>query len=113
MSNVYQLGIEGEKAALDYLLGKRYKLITSRFRFGQGEVDLIMRDKKTIVFVEVKYRKDGKPGAGLEAVTATKQKRLRSAAMGYAMQNKLVDSAMRFDVVEITAQGILHIQNAF
>jgi len=113
MANVYLVGIEGEKAALEYLLKKRYKLITVRFRDGHGEVDLIMRDKKTTVFVEVKYRKEGVKGEGLFAVTEDKKRRLRSAAMAYAVKNKLTDAAMRFDVIEITADGIMHIENAF
>ena len=113
MATVYELGVEGEKAALDYLLKKRYKLMTARFRDGRGEVDLIMRDKNTTVFVEVKYRKGGAKGDGLFAVTENKRARLRSAAMAYAVKNKLVDAKMRFDVIEITADGIMHIKNAF
>jgi TIGR00252 family protein len=113
MKSIYELGVEGEKAALEYLLKKRYKLIVSRFRYGRGEIDLIMRDGKTLVFVEVKYRKDGATGDGLQAVTKQKQQRLRSAAEGYAMQNSLLNAKMRFDVIEIAAMGIIHIENAF
>lgn len=109
----YDVGVEGEKIALQYLEKKRYRLITTRFRYGQGEIDLIMRDGKTIVFVEVKYRKAGKAGDGLMAVTKAKQKRMRSCASWYALQKGVTDAVMRFDVVEITADGILHIENAF
>lgn len=113
MTNVYYTGIAGEEAALLYLKRKGFKLLEKRYRDGRGEIDLVMKDKKTYVFVEVKCRKDGEKGSGLTAVTRDKQSRLRNAASWYAVRNNLTDAPMRFDVVEITLAGITHIENAF
>lgn len=113
MKSAYLKGLDGETMALKHLKRKGFKYVESRYRRGHGEIDLIMKDKKVLVFVEVKYRKSGHIGDGLIAVTPQKQNRMISAAMCYIVENSLMHSKMRFDVVEITNEGIVHIENAF
>ena len=84
-----------------------------RYRNKCGEIDLIMLDGDTVVFVEVKTRKTGSPGSGLSAVNLAKQKRILNAALIYLMQNKWTSRIVRFDLVEIHRDGILYVPNAF
>lgn len=113
MTSVYDKGVAGENFALAYLSAKDFRLLKTRYRSRYGEIDLIMMDQGILVFVEVKYRKKGKRGDGFIAVTLNKQIRMRNTAAWYASENGLTDAIMRFDVVEITRQGIAHIENAF
>lgn len=111
--NVYEKGLRGEQEACRYLKRKGMKLVASRVRLGRGEIDLIMKDKDTTVFVEVKYRPQGEAGEGLWAVTPDKRRRLCRAAALYLESNGLWDTPARFDVIEITAQGVHYVPNAF
>ncbi len=76
----YASGLEGEDRALRCLEGLGMTLKERRYRGGDGEVDLVMADGDTLVFVEVKYRPAGRAGDGLMAVTAVKRRRLVHAA---------------------------------
>jgi len=96
-----QQGEDAEKACSDYLGKQGLKLIEQNFRCTQGEIDLIMLDKKILVFVEVRYRKNNAFGGGLESVTPSKQKRLRRTAELYLQKNNRYKNA-RFDVVSMT-----------
>ena len=109
----YDVGLKGEKEALKYLKKQGMKPVDSRVRLGRGEIDLIMRDGDCTVFVEVKYRPQGEAGEGFEAITQDKRRRMIHAASVYLEKNGLWDTAARFDVVEITSQGISHLPNAF
>lgn len=109
----YEAGIRGEELALAHLLGKGMRELDRRYRAEDGELDLVMADGETVVFVEVKYRPSGRSGDGLMAVTPAKQRRMVHAARAYLTGHDLLDRPARFDVVEITASGILHIPNAF
>lgn len=109
----YDIGIKGEETALKYLKKHGLKFVESRVRLGRGEIDLIMRQGDSTVFVEVKHRPKGQAGDGLEAVTQDKRRRMMQAAALYLEKNGLWDTPARFDVVEITGEGIVHIPNAF
>jgi putative endonuclease len=113
MTDVYGQGVKGEQMALELLKRKGYRLMAARYRHGRGEIDLVMKHGTVFVFVEVKYRTTGVRGDGLLAVTKSKQSRLRSTAMWYAVQNGVSDALMRFDVIEISPEGIIHVENAF
>ena len=113
MKKTYETGIQGELAAEQFLCGKGMICLERRFRSKCGEIDLIMMDRDTLVFVEVKTRKTGMPGSGLMSVNAEKQKRIARSAVLYMMANHQMDSAVRFDVVEINHEQILHIADAF
>jgi len=96
-----QQGEDAEKACCDHPLAKGLQLISKNFRCRQGEIDLIMLDKTTLVFVEVRFRKNSTFGGGLESVTPAKQNKLRRTAELYLQQNNQYKNA-RFDVVSMT-----------
>lgn len=109
----YQTGVNGEEQAMQYLQAKGMKLVARRYRAGDGEIDLIMREAQFLVFVEVKYRPGGHRGDGILSVTSDKRRRLIHAATLF--YSKLHDFTLqpRFDVVEITRDGIFHMADAF
>ena len=65
------------------------------------------------MFVEVKARPQSRAGQGMLAVTPAKQRRICHAAMHYLLENDCIDVPARFDVVEITRDGLIHVKNAF
>ncbi len=109
----YDAGLNGEAVAEDYLLQQGMTLLARRYRAEDGEIDLIMRDGDTVVFVEVKARPGKHKGTGLMAVTANKQRRMTHTALAFLAETNRIDCAVRFDAVEITMDGVLHVPNAF
>lgn len=110
----YKSGVDGEKRAEQWLTGRGMQTVARRWRGGKGEIDLIMRDGKTLVFVEVKYRPSGAEGAGLAAITPDKQRRMISAASAYLAESSGgFEQPVRFDAVEITASGLSWLKDAF
>lgn len=109
----YESGLNGEAAAEKYLLQTGMSTIARRYRGSDGEIDLIMQDGEIIVFVEVKARPAARAGAGFEAITPAKQRRMIHAAMHFLLDREWMERLVRFDVVEITRDGILHVPNAF
>jgi len=99
------LGRDGEEIACSYLLGKRYDIITRRFRMFRGEIDIIARDGETLVFVEVKARADESHGRPEEAVTPAKQRQIRRIAQGYLITNPHPGVDCRFDVIAVLLRG--------
>ena len=114
------LGAWGESLAAEYLQKKRYKVIASQYRCRFGEIDLIVCNRKHIVFVEVKLRKSDQFARAAEFVDYHKQNRLRTTAAFYLSENE-TNLHPRFDVIEIYApQGmetqspvIIHLEDAF
>ncbi len=109
--NVFKKGLLGEWRAAWYLRFRGIKILEKRYRTAHGEIDLIGRDGKTTVFVEVKYRPRGKMGEGFDAVNARKRGHIRYAAALYLQKHPAED--VRFDVVEISSGGVRHLKNAF
>ena len=113
-------GAWGESLAAEYLRKKRYKLLAARYRSRFGEIDLIVSDRKYLVFVEVKLRKSSQFAKALEYVDRRKQDRIRTTAQMYLAQNPTALQP-RFDVIEIYApEGtetarpeIYHLEDAF
>lgn len=113
-------GAWGEALAADYLRRKRYILVAAGYRSRFGEIDLIVRDRRFLVFVEVKLRKTAKFAQALEYVDRHKQDRIRMTASMYLSQNPTALQP-RFDVIEIYApEGtatvrpeIYHLEDAF
>lgn len=113
-------GAWGEAKAAEYLRKKHYQVVAAGFRSRFGEIDLIVKDRKFLVFVEVKLRKTGSFAQAMEYVDRRKQDRLRVTASIYlsAHPTKLQP---RFDVIEIYApEGaatadpqIHHMEDAF
>ncbi len=93
-------GNAAEEQACRYLEAKGLTLVTRNFRCRGGELDLIMRDRGQLVFVEVRSRRHARYGTPAESVTRTKQQRLLRAAAFY-LQRQRLDLPCRFDVVAI------------
>ena len=110
MKDSFFSGLLGERQAARYLKKQGMRIVARRYRTAHGEIDLIAREKDTLVFVEVKSRPRGLIGDGVRAVNSEKKRHLRYAAKAYLSENPC--ERVRFDVVEITAAGIRHIPNA-
>ena len=110
-----QAGKRGERIACKELQSKGYRLLEANWRSGHNELDLIMDDHGTVVFVEVKARGKNALGAPAEAVDASKRRHMTQAALGYLAANGLTNAPARFDVVEVYLETGLtrHIPNAF
>lgn len=113
-------GAWGEALAAEYLRKKRYSVVAAGFHSKFGEIDLIVKDKKYIVFVEVKLRKTANFAQAREYVDRRKQDRIRVTASIY-LETHSTPLQPRFDVIEIYApQGratlapeIIHLEDAF
>ena len=113
-------GAWGEALAAKYLRKKRYKVVATNYRCRHGEIDLIVADRKHLVFVEVKLRKSDQFASAHEFVDKRKQDRIRTTAAIYLSEFS-TDLQPRFDVIEIYApQGtdtphpvIHHMEDAF
>jgi putative endonuclease len=97
------LGDWGEEKGLRYLSDQGYQLLTRNWRTREGEIDLVMKQDLTIVFVEVKTRKTDRFGFPEESITPGKQKRLRKTCLAYLQENDYEDRDWRIDVVAIEA----------
>ena len=114
------VGAWGEGIAADYLRKKHYNIVAAGYRSRFGEIDLIVSDRKYLVFVEVKLRKSSNYAMAREYVNAAKQQRIRTTAEIYLSENPTALQP-RFDVIEIyAAQGletarpvINHLEDAF
>lgn len=114
------LGQWGEEQAAEWLRRRGWRIVARNFRCRMGEIDLIAENGRYLAFVEVKLRKDGRYGAACEAVTLSKQRKLRTAAEYYLLCHP-TRLQPRFDVAEVYApQGvrterpdIYYIENAF
>ncbi|MGN1020463.1 MAG: YraN family protein [Aristaeellaceae bacterium] len=109
----HDTGLNGERRAEEYLLSRGYETVCRRWRAGDGEIDLIMREGSFLVFVEVKHRPRGRLGDGMAAVTPAKRRRMIHAAQAFLAQEEYRGFAARFDVVEITRDGLQHVRDAF
>ncbi|MBO5129727.1 MAG: YraN family protein [Oscillospiraceae bacterium] len=113
-------GAWGEALAAEYLRKKHYKIVAAGYHCRFGEIDLIVQDRKFLVFVEVKLRKSAKFAQALEYVDRRKQDKIRITASMYLSQNPTALQP-RFDVIEIYApEGtvtkrpeIYHLEDAF
>jgi putative endonuclease len=101
VDNRQALGISGENAACDELRRRGYAILERRYRTRFGEIDIVAREGKTIVFVEVKARLTGDFGGAAAAVTRRKQRRIADMAVDYLARHRLHGYPCRFDVVAI------------
>ncbi|GAL36423.1 predicted endonuclease distantly related to archaeal Holliday junction resolvase [Vibrio maritimus] len=106
-ANKRAVGKRYEELAKDYLGRQGLVPLSENFTVKCGEVDLIMQDKSSIVFVEVKYRRNQCYGSAQEMVTRAKAKKLEKAATLWLLKNGLspYETEFRFDVVAIHEQG--------
>lgn len=112
--NKRALGAEYEEKAVEYLKSHGYFILERNYRCRIGEIDVIARHKGTLVFIEVKYRKNARMGRPEEAVTVSKMKTICKVADYYRMCKGYHDQEpCRFDVVAILQDEIQIYENAF
>jgi putative endonuclease len=111
------LGKKGEDLAIAQLRVLKYKILERNFKCALGEIDIIAREKDTLVFVEVKTRTTRDFGGPAAAVNERKQRQLSKVALTYLNQKKITEMPARFDVVAVElippAPRIEVIRNAF
>ena len=112
-----ELGRFGEELAYKKIKRLGYKKIVRNYRCPQGEVDLIANDGDTLVFIEIKTRRDKSVGYAKEAVNARKRRQLSKVALFYMKSNNCFETKARFDVIAVSLKGgkplIEVIKNAF
>ena len=96
-----KFGEKGEAIAVRQLKKKGYKIIETNYRTRLGEIDIIAKEKNTIVFVEVKTRRSVHFGNPKQAVTPLKQRKISMVALYYLKTTGQNDARARFDVVSI------------
>ena len=110
-------GGTGEELACTHLRRRGFEILERNYRCRAGEVDIVARDGDTTVFVEVKERRSGSHGGGLDAVTPGKRRRVVRAARLWAAAHGLSDAPLRFDVVAVewteTGPRLRHEPGAF
>ncbi len=112
--NQRKIGSEQETRAVHFLQSKGYEIVERNYYSRNGEIDIVCKDRKYLIFVEVKYRKDTRMGRPEEAITPYKMQHIICAAQSYLYQNNYpIDTPVRFDVVVILGDEIRVIQNAF
>lgn len=95
-------GQQIEKQVAKHLQKQGMRLITRNYHCLGGEIDLIMQDRETLVFIEVRYRQSARFGSALESVNKTKQSRIIHTAEHYLQQSRDGYQACRFDVVAVS-----------
>ncbi|MBQ7455946.1 MAG: YraN family protein [Clostridia bacterium] len=111
--NAYHVGFLYELRAARYVRANGGRILARRYRARGGEIDLVARYGDAVAFIEVKARPDAPLGSGVEAVTADKRRRVRSAAGAFVQAKGLQDAPCRFDILEFTRAGIRYLPAAF
>ncbi|HKM28416.1 MAG TPA: YraN family protein [Anaerovoracaceae bacterium] len=106
VENKKLLGDLGEELAAEVLRAENYEILEMKYRCKVGEIDIVARRGDVIVFVEVKTRQSDIMGLPREAVSSTKQQRIRAAALDYTSRIKETWKYMDFQVIEITVNQI-------
>lgn len=121
-SNSKIIGDRGETIASDFLAKKNYEILARQFRYRNGEIDIVAKSDKVLVFVEVKTADLSRTGTSAYGDPETwldvkKQKFLRKSAEYYMWKNKIGEIDCRFDLIAVRIyadhEDINHIENAF
>jgi putative endonuclease len=99
------VGIMGEDLACAELERRGYAILARRYRCRRGEIDIVAREGRTTVFVEVKTRDGHAFGSGADAINWIKRRRIVACAADYLARHGLLGKACRFDVVAIDLAG--------
>lgn len=113
-----QVGQQGERRAERFLRSLGYAIVERNYRTPRGEIDLVAKDRDTLVFVEVRTRRRDGFGGPLASVGRQKQRQISNTALHYLTHSGLRDrAAARFDVIGIVGEGrradLTHVKAAF
>jgi len=108
-------GDGAEQAAADHLLAAGCRIVARNARYRDGEIDLVVRERATVVFVEVRMRRSARFGGAISSINAPKQVRIGRAAQRWLFANYGERwPACRFDVVTVDGDGTIDwIRDAF
>ncbi|MDR0977496.1 MAG: YraN family protein [Endomicrobium sp.] len=112
MKTSRDIGFEKEREVVTYLKKLKYKILDTNFKTQFGEIDIVAKQYRTIVFIEVKYRKSSFRGTPQESVTDRKQKKIIKSAIVY-LKEKNIKNNVRFDVASVSDNCIEIINSAF
>jgi putative endonuclease len=111
------IGKEVESLVSIYLQQQGLKLLEANYRCNFGEIDLIMDDNDTLVFIEVRYRNNLSYGDGVVSINKSKQHKIKRTAIYYLQQHALYDKVIcRFDIVAVakkSKEDLIWIKDAF
>jgi len=102
------LGKWGEERARQFLEKNGYKLITNNWRNRYGEIDIIMLDKDTLVFIEVRTKSNNRYGTSIESINYKKQLQMIKTAEGFLQYKNWYNRTTRFDVVLIDKENSIY-----
>lgn len=112
-----RVGQQGERRAERFLRSLGYAIVERNYRTSRGEIDLVAKDRDTLVFVEVRTRRRDGFGGPLASVGPQKQRQISNTALHYLTHSGLRDRAARFDVIGIVGEGkraaLTHVKAAF
>lgn len=94
-------GYFAETIAAEFLKKNGYEIIQQNYYYRRGEIDIVAKEGDTLVFVEVKSRKNTGFGLPEESVTPKKQELIRRTAEGYVLEYQIQNTDCRFDVVSV------------
>ena len=108
-------GAIGEEIARQYLRHEGFTILAANFHACSGEIDIIAKEDKMIVFIEVKSTtKDTLVGDPLQWIPVWKQQRIIRASLAYLKTKGMIESPMRFDVITIDQnKKVFHVRDAF
>ena len=107
------LGRAGEDLAAAWYEANGYAVVARNWRCREGELDLIVRRGRTLVFCEVKTRTSTSFGSPVEAVTRQKQQRIRGLALAFLEARRVRGAHLRFDVAAVIGRELEVIEGAF
>ena len=111
----YSKGQYYEHQARSFLEQQGLLFVSANYRCRQGEIDLIMREHQTLVFIEVRYRASRDYGGALSSVTPAKQQKIRHTARYFLLNQQINEAhqACRFDIVSYDDGQLSWLKNAF
>lgn len=112
-STTIERGNDGEERAVAYLMRAGMRIVERNFRSKLGELDIVARDRGTLVFVEVRSRYDSLHGTAIEMVNVHKQRKVTRVAWSYIATRRPHFITARFDVIGITGDELVHIEDAW
>jgi putative endonuclease len=118
MTTRRELGDFGERVAIAHLEAKGYRILDTKFRTREGEVDVVAERDGVVAFVEVKTRRGDAMGAAAEAITSHKARRLLAVAASYGLDRPDLPEGRRIDLIaiDLDARGrvtsVEHIESA-